>query len=100
MLRSRENSREHFIEMRKHVMIKIEILNEKHVRELGLHLRSMLEALHENHNACTKILDEFASNNFGEIEESNSMRRKNDSFDDNDIEHGEQAEPLLISTED
>lgn len=30
MLRSREKSRENFIQMRKHVMIKIEMLDEKH----------------------------------------------------------------------
>lgn len=101
MLRSREKSRDQFIEMRKHVMIKIEILDEKHVRELGLHLRSMMEALHLHHSVCTKILDDFAANNFGELEESSMMgRRQNDDFNSNDIEHDEQAQSLLISTDD
>ncbi|KAI6236523.1 PRKCA-binding protein [Aphelenchoides besseyi] len=59
MLRSREKSRESFIEMRKHVMIKIEILDEKHVRELGLHLRSTIESLQVFHESCFKIIEEF-----------------------------------------
>lgn len=123
MLRSREKSRENFVEMRKHVMIKIEMLvcnfkiqllaktfcltrkfrlDEKHVRELGLHLRSMLEALHAHHVSCTKILNEFSANNFGELDEEGEAiaRRKNESFNDGDLEDDEQGQSLLISTDD
>lgn len=91
---SREKSREAFVEMRKHVMIKIELLDEKHVRELGLHLRSMMEALHAHSLVCTKILDEFAQNNFSsEAEESSSNIRRD--FEENDLESDEQGEPLI-----
>jgi plasmid maintenance system antidote protein VapI len=90
MLRSREKSREQFIEMRKHVMIKIEMLDEKHVRELGLHLRSMMEALYVHHRNCTEILD-----NFSEIERSGSFALKQKSFDTNDVENDEQSQPLI-----
>lgn len=102
MLRSREKARENFVEMRRHVMIKIEMLDEKHVRELGLHLRSMIEALHVHHVTCTKILDEFSANNFGELDEESAAiaRRKNESFNDGDFENDEQCQSLLISTDD
>lgn len=79
------------------------MLDEKHVRELGLHLRSMLEALHVHHATCTKILDEFSVNNFGELSEEESAviaRRKNESFNDGDLETDEQCQSLLISTDD
>ncbi|KAI1701357.1 arfaptin-like domain-containing protein [Ditylenchus destructor] len=56
MLRCRENARVNFIEMRKHVMVKIELLDEKHVRELALQLRSLMEAMTENHKNCRDLL--------------------------------------------
>ncbi|CAD5226871.1 unnamed protein product [Bursaphelenchus xylophilus] len=62
MLRSREKSRDGFIEMRKHVMIKIEMLDEKHVRELGLHLRCLIEALSVYHGRCATVIEEFHRN--------------------------------------
>lgn len=99
MLRSRERSREQFIEMRRHVMIKIEMLDEKHVRELGLHLRTMMEALYVHHRNCTEILDNFTANNSAEIERSGGATAKQKSFDANDAENDEQSQPL-ISTDD
>jgi len=98
MLRSREKSRESFIEMRKHVMIKIEILDEKHVRELGLHLRSLMEALHGYHHSCSKILDDFKANsNLNAITTPLETTFRRESFLSQDIEDDEQAAPLICT---
>uniref|UniRef100_A0A915DKZ7 AH domain-containing protein n=1 Tax=Ditylenchus dipsaci TaxID=166011 RepID=A0A915DKZ7_9BILA len=56
MLRCREKSRDNFIQMRKHVMIKIELLDEKHVRELALQLRSLMETMKNSHTKCRDLL--------------------------------------------
>ena len=52
MLRGRETSRDKFVKERKHVMIKIELLDEKHIRELALQLRTIIESLKNNHTIC------------------------------------------------
>ncbi|KAI6234565.1 PRKCA-binding protein [Aphelenchoides fujianensis] len=98
MLRSREKSRENFIEMRRHVMIKIEILDEKHVRELGLHLRMSIEALQAHHAACFKIIDEFRKEHPME-EGAPHSSALHDPFNRSGVEFDEEA-TSLITTDD
>lgn len=57
----------------------------------------MLEALHTHHSACSKILEDFSSNDFGEDARG---RRQSGDFNSNDIEDDEQAQSLLISADD
>ncbi|KAH7699565.1 protein kinase C-binding protein PICK1 [Aphelenchoides avenae] len=56
MLRCRDKSREKFTELRKHVMVKIELLDEKHVRELALQLRSLMENLRNSYGKCSDAM--------------------------------------------
>uniref|UniRef100_A0A914LN93 PRKCA-binding protein n=1 Tax=Meloidogyne incognita TaxID=6306 RepID=A0A914LN93_MELIC len=49
MLRHREQSRENFLEKRKTVAVKIELLDERHVRELALQLKNLINEMKDMH---------------------------------------------------
>ncbi|EFO27248.1 hypothetical protein LOAG_01230 [Loa loa] len=58
MLRCRQNSYEKFMKLRKDVMEKLELLDQKHVQDIGLQLSSFVKATMETHAECRDAISE------------------------------------------
>ncbi|VDM11484.1 unnamed protein product [Wuchereria bancrofti] len=52
MLRCRQNSHEKFMKLRRDVMEKLELLDQKHVQDIGIQLSSFVKAIMETHAEC------------------------------------------------
>ncbi|MFH4977931.1 hypothetical protein AB6A40_004640 [Gnathostoma spinigerum] len=56
MLRCRAESRKKFIKWRSDVMVKLELLDQKHVRDLAVQLSSFVKAMMNAHTECRDII--------------------------------------------
>ncbi|KAK6037292.1 Arfaptin-like domain protein, partial [Cooperia oncophora] len=56
MLRCRQETRQKFVQMRNDVMIKIELLDQKHVRDIAQHLANMATAMKDCLAECSAAL--------------------------------------------
>uniref|UniRef100_A0A0K0DCH6 PRKCA-binding protein n=1 Tax=Angiostrongylus cantonensis TaxID=6313 RepID=A0A0K0DCH6_ANGCA len=56
MLRCRQEAREKFVQMRNDVMIKIELLDQKHVRDIALHLANLASVMKNCLAECSSLL--------------------------------------------
>ncbi|VDM57717.1 unnamed protein product [Angiostrongylus costaricensis] len=56
MLRCRQEAREKFMQMRNDVMIKIELLDQKHVRDIALHLANLASVMKNCLAECSSLL--------------------------------------------
>ncbi|WKY07139.1 hypothetical protein Q1695_006948 [Nippostrongylus brasiliensis] len=56
MLRCRQETRQKFVQMRNDVMIKIELLDQKHVRDIAQHLTNMASVMKECMSECSSAL--------------------------------------------
>ncbi|CAI4227206.1 unnamed protein product [Auanema sp. JU1783] len=57
MLRCRQETRQKFIQMRNDVIVKIELLDQKHVRDIATHLTSFANIMKSCQGDCSKILE-------------------------------------------
>uniref|UniRef100_A0A915CGR9 PRKCA-binding protein n=1 Tax=Parascaris univalens TaxID=6257 RepID=A0A915CGR9_PARUN len=57
MLRCRHESREKFIKLRNDVMVKLELLDQKHVQDIAMQLSNFVKAMMDSHRACKEILE-------------------------------------------
>lgn len=58
MLRCRQECRQRFIKMRDDVMVKIELLDQKHVRDIAQHLATFAKTMAKCQQECADILKE------------------------------------------
>lgn len=56
MLRCRQESRQKFVQMRNDVMVKIELLDQKHVRDIAHHLTNMATVMKDCLAGCSAVL--------------------------------------------
>uniref|UniRef100_A0A915Q7P0 AH domain-containing protein n=1 Tax=Setaria digitata TaxID=48799 RepID=A0A915Q7P0_9BILA len=56
MLRCRQNSHEKFVKLRKDVMEKLELLDQKHVQDIGVQLSTFVKAIMETHAECRDVI--------------------------------------------
>uniref|UniRef100_A0A7E4ZT19 PRKCA-binding protein n=1 Tax=Panagrellus redivivus TaxID=6233 RepID=A0A7E4ZT19_PANRE len=64
MLKCRESSRSKFIDMRNHVQIKIQLLDEKQISDLPSQLRQLISAMRDVNANCRKVLRNAFSGEF------------------------------------
>ena len=63
------------------------------MRELGLHLRTLMEALQVHHSACQKVIEDFQANFVNELDKPTPPTRPG--FSTADVEFDDQVEPLI-----
>ncbi|KHJ98980.1 Arfaptin-like domain protein, partial [Oesophagostomum dentatum] len=56
MLRCRQETRQKFVQMRNDVMVKIELLDQKHVRDIALHLTNFASIMKDYLSECSSVL--------------------------------------------
>ncbi|KAK5965109.1 hypothetical protein GCK32_019772 [Trichostrongylus colubriformis] len=56
MLRCRQETRQKFVQMRNDVMIKIELLDQKHVRDIAQHLANYASVMKDCLSDCSSLL--------------------------------------------
>ncbi|EYC27804.1 hypothetical protein Y032_0008g193 [Ancylostoma ceylanicum] len=56
MLRCRQETRQKFVQMRNDVMVKIELLDQKHVRDIALHLTNLASIMKDCLSECSSVL--------------------------------------------
>ncbi|CAB3406747.1 unnamed protein product [Caenorhabditis bovis] len=59
MLRCRQECRQRFVSLRNDVMIKIELLDQKHVRDIAQHLAAFARSMAKSQSECAEILKDF-----------------------------------------
>uniref|UniRef100_A0A914CQC8 PRKCA-binding protein n=1 Tax=Acrobeloides nanus TaxID=290746 RepID=A0A914CQC8_9BILA len=98
MLRCRQQSRQNFIETRNHVMVKIEVLDEKHVRDLAVQLRTIITAFKNFHGNSKDVLKERLKSRSGTCPADDS---KSEQLlqNGNDDETNTQARLIVEATE-
>uniref|UniRef100_A0A0M3IAY8 PRKCA-binding protein n=1 Tax=Ascaris lumbricoides TaxID=6252 RepID=A0A0M3IAY8_ASCLU len=57
MLRCRHESRERFVRLRNDVMVKLELLDQKHVQDIAMQLSNFVKAMMDSHIVCKEILE-------------------------------------------
>ncbi|PAV72476.1 hypothetical protein WR25_05889 [Diploscapter pachys] len=78
MLRCRQASRQKFVKMRHDVMVKIELLDQKHVRDIAGHLTRYAEAMRDCQKACEEAMSKPANSQI-EIDVSTLTLRESES---------------------
>ncbi|VDM98863.1 unnamed protein product [Thelazia callipaeda] len=56
MLRCRQNSREKFIQLRKDVLEKLELLDQKHAEGIKVQMSNLIRAMMETHEECKEVM--------------------------------------------
>ncbi|KJH52228.1 Arfaptin-like domain protein, partial [Dictyocaulus viviparus] len=64
MLRCRQEARQRFVQMRNDVMVKIELLDQKHVRDIALHLTNLASVMKECLVECSSLLQNTENSPF------------------------------------
>ncbi|CAJ0603026.1 unnamed protein product [Cylicocyclus nassatus] len=103
MLRCRQETRQKFVQMRNDVMVKIELLDQKHVRDIALHLTNFASVMKEHLSECSSVLQNTQNSpiEIDIIEREKESHYESGSVDDNadDTNNIEPAaEGQLIST--
>ncbi|XP_018336132.1 PRKCA-binding protein isoform X2 [Agrilus planipennis] len=107
ILRCRQVARTRFAKLRSDVLVKMELLENKHVQSLGGHLTKLIEAFAELHKKTLELLSGPALFPV-EVDLSNSAfqyksttpitTQENDDDDEHDIENGEEVREISTRT--
>ncbi|XP_060534983.1 PRKCA-binding protein isoform X2 [Cylas formicarius] len=105
ILRCRQLARARFAKLRADVLVKMELLDNKHVQQLGGQLLRIVNAISEMHAVHLQLLSGPAlfpvevdlSNNAFQYKSTTPVVRENEDDEDQDIENGEEVKESSIS---